>query len=228
MTRTIAIQLPNATTYVTGKVNDTDYVFTLSDSTGTATIWETDVERSENDVYHCVVTAIDSTGNSSTVDITLYYGLELITDRTSNDVSYVKELIAKGDGMSTEELSQWLAGLKGYYCFTDLNRVENAVYFVNNRLIDIGIDDLPISIKNTWVIADIPTKAEMFRYLNNVKSIRGAISLPETAPELPSNMERLNYEAANNIEMVLLCVDAQIAKIRQNFIYSNEIYSGEV
>lgn len=228
MLRKLSLEMSNTTVYVSGTVNGSDYVFTLAGSTGTATIWEANVTRAANDVYHCEITAINAAGTSTAIETTLYYGLQLITDRTQTDVNYVKELIAKGDEMSAEELSQWLSGLKGYYCFTDLNRVENAVSFINDRFIEVGIDNLPISVKNTWEIEDIPTSVDMQRYLSNIEALKGAISLPDTVPDLPESMNYLKYDVANDIEKILLAIDAQIAKIRMNYIYSGEVYSGEV
>ena len=63
----------------------------------------------------------------------------LITDRTSSDVSRWSELKAKTlSGMTTEELSEWSAGMKGAYKYTDLNRVNEALVYLQNRLRGYG------------------------------------------------------------------------------------------
>ena len=62
--------------------------------------------------------------------------IELITDRTSQDVARVKELTFKD--MTADELTEWLAGMKGAYNYTDLNRVNEAVIYVTERLKTVG------------------------------------------------------------------------------------------
>lgn len=63
----------------------------------------------------------------------------LITDRTQSDVSRWSQLKAKTlSGMTTEELSEWNAGMKGAYKHTDLNRVNEAMKYLQNRLRGYG------------------------------------------------------------------------------------------
>ena len=55
----------------------------------------------------------------------------LVTDRTQADVERAAELAAKGlNGMAPAELAEYLAGMKGAYTATDLNRVSEAVEYV--------------------------------------------------------------------------------------------------
>lgn len=64
---------------------------------------------------------------------------EMVTDRTSADVSRVEELAAKGwTGMTTAEQTEWAAGMKGAYNYTDLNRVTAAMDYINNQLVGYG------------------------------------------------------------------------------------------
>ena len=67
----------------------------------------------------------------------------LIYDRTLEDVSEVRRLLAKldpetGDGLTAAEQAKWDAGLKGAYNFTDLNRVEAAVKTLAASLTSAG------------------------------------------------------------------------------------------
>ena len=63
----------------------------------------------------------------------------LITDRTQSDVSRWSQLKAKTlSGMTAEELSEWNAGMKGAYKHTDLNRVNEAMKYLQNRLRGYG------------------------------------------------------------------------------------------
>ena len=95
-TKNVSVTMPNDTVYVSGIVNGTEYVFTLSGTTDAGTVWTADVARASPDVYACSITAINSLGNSRTVETTLYYGLQLITDRTKEDVARALKLSEKG------------------------------------------------------------------------------------------------------------------------------------
>lgn len=64
---------------------------------------------------------------------------ELITDRAQADVNRVRELALKGwTGMTTAEQTEWAAGMKGAYNYTDLNRVTQAMDYINNQLVGYG------------------------------------------------------------------------------------------
>ena len=225
MPQTISATLPASTVYVTGTVNDVSVVWT---NVG-GSIWEAVADRSDDDAYHVVLTIVNAAGTSSTAEFTLYYGLlNLITDRTQSDVSYVARLNAKGwSGMTEDERSQWLMGLKGAYNATDLNRVGNAVAYVAGRLEDAGYAP-DVSPKIDWTIPDIPTKSQMETYLDNVRALRSAFTVPDSVPQVPADMEGLTYQEANDIERIILAIDALITNIINAYFYSNEVYSGEV
>lgn len=225
MTQTISATLPASTVYVSGTVNDVSVVWT---NTG-GEAWEAVADRADDDIYHVELSIVSSTGASTTASFTLYYGLlNLITDRTQADVDYVARISAKGwSGMTDSEKSEWLLGLKGSYNYTDLNRVGNAVTYVAGRLTDAGYF-VPVSPKIDWTDSDIPKESDMQTYLEDVEILRSALTvLPET-PEVPEDMEELTYEEANDIERILLAVDALITNMINAYFYSNEINCGEV
>ena len=64
---------------------------------------------------------------------------ELITDRTQADVTRVRELALKGwANLTEEEKAEWNAGMKGAYNATDLNRVTQAMDYINAELEGYG------------------------------------------------------------------------------------------
>lgn len=225
MTQTISATLPATTVYVSGTVNDVSVVWT---NTG-GSVWEAVADRSDDDAYHVVLTIVNAAGTSSTAEFTLYYGLlNLITDRTQSDVSYVARLAAKGwSGMTEDEKSQWLLGLKGAYNTTDLNRVGNAVTYVAGRLEEAGYAP-DIDPKIDWTVSDIPTESQMETYLDNVRALRNAFAVPDTVPQVPADMEGLTYQEANDIERIILAIDALITNMMDAWFYSNEVFCGEV
>lgn len=65
----------------------------------------------------------------------------LITDRTAEDVAAVKTLLAKPMAMWTaEETAAFLAGMKGAYNATDLNRVSACMEDLVHRLSGLGVN----------------------------------------------------------------------------------------
>lgn len=225
MTQTISATLPASTVYVSGTVNDVAVTWT---NVG-GEIWEAVADRAEDDIYAVALTIVSASGQSTSTSFTLYYGLlNLITDRTQADVDYAARLSAAGwDGMTEDERTAWTLGLKGTYNAADLNRVGNAVNYVAGRLEGAGYS-VPVNPKIDWLESDIPTYSDMEIYLNNVEIIRGTLTVPTATPEVPEDMETLTYEEANDIERILLAVDALITNMINAYFYSNEIVCGEV
>lgn len=154
--------------------------------------------------------------------------LDLITDRTQLDVDRVKELVSKGwAGMTTSERNEWLTNLKGAYNYSDLNRVGEAVAYVAGRFNGFGYNIL-VSPKTDWTVEDIPTASQMADYLSYVKNLRNAVPVIDDTPAAPADMDGLTYQEANDIEQILLDVDALIPNIAAAWYYSGDLFAGEV
>lgn len=153
--------------------------------------------------------------------------MNLITDRTYEDVNYAQTLHAKGlSGMTAEELTEWMNGLKGWYDYRDLNRVGEAMNYLCDRLKTV-VGDINISPRTDWILSEMPTHNSVSEYLNNIRTLRNSIIVTKDMPEVPSGVA-LNYEEANDIEKILELLDILIDKIEQAYLYSGEIYAGEV
>lgn len=225
MTQTISATLPASTVYVSGTVNDVAVTWT---NVG-GEIWEAVADRAEDDIYVVALTIVSASGQSTSTSFTLYYGLlNLITDRTQADVDYAARLNAAGwDGMTEDERTVWTLGLKGTYNASDLNRVGNAVNYVAGRLESAGYS-APVDPKIDWLESDIPNESSMERYLEDVETIRSTLTVLPGTPDVPEDMVGLTYEEANDIERILLAVDALITNMINAYFYSNEINCGEV
>lgn len=152
----------------------------------------------------------------------------LITDRTQEDVERYIELKSKGfRGMTVAEKTEWETDLKGAYNDSDMNRVENAVEYVANRLTEAGYVVAPV-VKKNWNGTAKPTLIDLKNYMKNIADIRAALATFETTPEAPSTERRLNFQAANAIEQILIDVDDLIQRMISVYLYSGELYSGEV
>lgn len=199
MTREVSVSIPGRIVYVTGSVNGAAHVFTAN-----AGKWAATVARAENDVYEVTLTAIDDAGTQGHYSTTVYYGAQLITDRTETDVR---------DGTA-----------KGYYNAADLNRVGYATKFLAERLADAGYW-VEVKPKLDWLMQDIPDAGQMTQYLGNVKAIRdgfyGDVALPQS-------MAKLKWDSANRIEQALSQVGGYIDNMQAAYVYAGEIYGGEV
>lgn len=213
----------------------------------------------------------------------------LITDRTQAHVDRLKALMRIGwQNMSDEEKAEYLGGgleqlrdannqplfdsnneplysddaggvQKGAYNYTDLNRVEEAVDYVADELVQADTDlrayaaslnvawdslfELPydpadytsLTIKTNWTDEDIPSVADMTRYIGNLSLIQASLLVPIG---IPASMNALDYNGANNIERMLKDTDTALAEAveyRKMLIraalavfYSGELYSGEL
>lgn len=93
--------------------------------------------------------------------------------------------------------------------------------------------------KTTWVDEDKPSEADLDTYLNNVSLLQDAIQTNQPINGVPSSMENLSYVGANDIEATLERVHNRIIdwtaetktlidKTESAFVYSGEIFAGEI
>ena len=137
----------------------------------------------------------------------------LVTDRTEADVSRYSELRDKGWAeMTTAEKAEWVAGMKGAYNASDLNRVASAMSYLSQRFASAGYS-VPVSSPTDWANGDIPTKGDMDTYLDDLRRIRAALAVMDTTPAAPGSMDYLTWAKANDIEKILADVDDLLTKI---------------
>lgn len=149
----------------------------------------------------------------------------LIYDRTEDNVTQLKELSKlRYQDMTDEEKQSWIDNLKGCYRYTDLNRVEEAVEYLKNKIIEYGwsINLQPTKI---WTQYDYPNSSDMTRYLNNIKAIRDLNWVLSDTPNAPSNI-KLGWSEANDIERILHDVELMLVNITETYLYCGEIFSG--
>lgn len=198
----LSVSLPSEIIYVSGTVNGTAYTWTLIEGAWTAT-----VERAADDTYAVALTAVTAAGVSTNYTLTLYYGLlSLITDRTRADVANQTD--------------------KGFYNASDLNRVGAAVEYIAGRFAALGYA-CPVTVKKDWLTTDAPTASQMEAYRQNIVTLRSRIAVMQSTPNAPASMAGLNYVKANDIEQILLDLDALIDNLIKSWYFSGELYAGE-
>ena len=118
-------------------------------------------------------------------------------------------------------------GAGTYYNASDLNRVGAAVQYVAERFAAQGYA-VTVHPKTDWTEKDIPTAAEMETYRQDIASLRGLIAVLKSTPETPETMRFLDYLKANDIERILLDLDALLTNAAAAWYQSGELYAGEV
>ena len=167
--------------------------------------------------------------SSETITVSAGYSPDwLITDRTQADVDYARTLNNLGTaGMTAAQLTEWLAGLKGSYNASDLNRVGQACAELYGFITGYGYA-VPgyVALSTSWTRSDIPTQAQMATYLNTVAALHDVYYQYGTQP--PEDMEGLTYAEANAIEQCLVDVYEALENMAKAFVYSGQVYSGMV
>lgn len=119
----------------------------------------------------------------------------LITDRVEDDVEYARELLRRGLGrMSTAEKDAVKSGLKGSYGPTDMNRVREAIEYVDSlavaakrdsaygpvmipHKVPVAFDDMGLVTQweqwtdKVWIDHDFPTPALWASHLQNINDL---------------------------------------------------------
>lgn len=133
--------------------------------------------------------------------------LNLIYDRTADDVAEALRLTQKAFAgtLTDEEKTVWLAGMKGAYDAIDMNRVAAAVSTLSGLLNAAGYKN-EVSAQN-FVEGEDSADEKYSVYLSNVQTLRDAIAVRASTPELPAADAKLDYVGANNIEKILADLD---------------------
>lgn len=141
----------------------------------------------------------------------------LITNRTQADVERVRKLAAKGfPAMTSDERAEWLAGMKGAYNASDMNRVGTALNYLAGRLGAICGKSITWTAKTDWAVTDIPAASQAETYRQQIQAIRDALAYPAGTPDAPQ-LGRLTYTDANNIERILKLCEDLIVNVAKSF-----------
>lgn len=116
-----------------------------------------------------------------------------------------------------------------YYNASDLNRVENNMEYLEQKLNDFGFN-ISLTIKTDWIrndLGQLGAQALMEQYRQNVVHIRATIMQQASTPQTPNSIRFLTYQEANDIEKILADVEGSLNRMVNTFFYSNEVTSGE-
>ncbi len=191
----------------------------------------------------------------------------LIYDRTENDAERWSYLSRKLDtegwsALTAAEKREWRTQLKGGYNYTDMNRVGSAVEYLGDRFAalithlieyraEYGVandalfrvpyvaDDIAIDPKTDWALGDNVKVHQAARYLADLTVLRGLLPLAPDTPSVPVDMIDLTIDEANDIEKMLVVIDAEITAVTAKldkyirdtaaaWFFSGDLFAGEV
>lgn len=142
--------------------------------------------------------------------------LSLITDRTQADYNLWLTLSKiPWSNMTDEQKAIWSVPMKGAYNYTDLNRVGGALQALQSVFESYGYS-VPVNVRTDWAEGEWPTTAEMNAYVQSVKNIRSAVTVLSATPTAPDSMDDGTVVIWNNIEQILLDVEALISRMESN------------
>lgn len=153
--------------------------------------------------------------------------LDLIYDRTAGDVAEALRLTQKAFAgtLTDEEKTVWLAGMKGAYDAIDMNRVAAAVSTLSGLLNAAGYKN-EVSAQN-FVEGEDSTDEKYSVYLTNVQTLRDAIAVRASTPELPAADAKLNFVGANSIEKILADLDELLGWMTYSQKYCGTFAAGQ-
>ena len=149
----------------------------------------------------------------------------MIYNRTSSDVETAKTLrglLQAGNTLTSEQI---LALERGSCTINMLNRVEvkqaELAAILNGYAYTVYIEN-----KTDWQNTDIFTFQDHQRLLNNLDALKRAYYTYTTTPQTPIYM--YDFQSANDIEKILVDIEAMIVDMQGRFRECNTFQCGEV
>lgn len=140
--------------------------------------------------------------------------MNLVYDRTEQDVE-----------MARAQRGKVLTPLKGCYNATDMNRVAAAVTEIAAELNSAGY---AVTVNpRTYAESDIIRRSDFAAYLANVQTLRDAIAVRASTPELPAANAKLDFVGANNIEKILADLDELLGWMKYSQKYCGTFAAGQ-
>ena len=145
---------------------------------------------------------------------------EPIFDRTSYDVAFALQQISTWKNSHSPVSTVY--DLKGCLNLSDLNRIEEDIKYLGERLIAYRY---PIVVNcKEWVRSDLPTIVDMQRIASNIRLLFTGFATPSEYSPVPDVM--LSYNDINAIERNLYLLKQMIDAMQGSFIISGTYKSG--
>ena len=112
--------------------------------------------------------------------------------------------------------------IKGCLNLLDLNRIEGNIEFLADKLESFSYS--PNIHGKQWGVGDMPTRNDMSRIIDNIRSLIDTFYSPDNLPSLPSTM--LSYSDINAIEENLYLIKQLLDIMQTSFKKVGTIKSG--
>ena len=111
---------------------------------------------------------------------------------------------------------------KGYYNYTDLNRIEEWCAYLATQLTNYSYP-VTITTKTDWTMEDFPTVAQMNRIRSNIQALKTAYYSYTNLP----TASLMTWQKANQFEKILDEIRTLFNNMRNWFVYSGVANSGQ-
>lgn len=138
-------------------------------------------------------------------------------ERVDNDV-----IVLDGDGRAIVEDDALIVkigvvyDLKGCLNTIDINRIEDNIAFLSEKLIALGY--IPDVSTKQWSKDYLPTEIDIQRIIDNIRSLISSFYQVSNAPTLPSKMS--SYDDVNqierNIDLIKYLLDCMVNSFRKS------------
>lgn len=142
-----------------------------------------------------------------------------VYDRTEEDVKLAR---AYNKGSAESEAAEY----KGALNASDLNRIEGNCEYLSELLHSCGYTS-HVTVKADWSMTDFPALTEFTRIRDNITELLNAYAQAQDMPDMRAD-DRTDYVEINNMEFDLYRINEMIADMKAIYIYSGELYGGEL
>ena len=142
----------------------------------------------------------------------------LIFDRAQFDVDYALDCV-RNAVYNTHDL-------KGAYNISDRNRISNAVNYISACLVNIGMSEARLKIKNDWDYGDIIQQKDHEEILSALKHLGFLLPYFNT-PAIPANLDAITYQKANAIERILFDLGGVLARLMESWLYCGDGFASD-
>lgn len=151
----------------------------------------------------------------------------VIIDRDQSDVDKITALSKKRwADFTDEEKRYWYSVVKGAYNDEDMNRVEWAMEYIAQMLRSSGASVQLKTEGKIWPEESLLPESETLDYLDDIATLKSAITLPASTPDVPLDMEDFSLDEANDIEKILLDLESIIKKMSAAYRHSGVTVCG--
>lgn len=143
---------------------------------------------------------------------------ELIYDRTYEDLEIARQYVRDNVPFPNDNL-------RFSWDYRALNRTEQAMQYVDSIFKELGYYR-NMKFKTDWLNDEI-TREEAQRYLDNLTSLRNFILMPSDSPDVPTTMNGMTIDRANDIEKLLFDINFVLEALQKNLIRSGVANCGQ-